>query len=321
MVSGMGMNQMRQVPAINETGAMDPVALEKMVKEEIAKGNKPFFVNSVAGSTVLGSFDDNNAISAICKKYGMWHHVDACWGGFLIFADQDKKKDLFAGIEKVDSLAFNPHKGMGVPLQCAALITNGKPRALQMSNTSGAEYLFHESEYSKYDIGDKTLSCGRRPDGLKLWLSMKKHGMQGFKDIANAAINKAKYITMKIKQTPDKFQMVREPMGVNVNFWYTPPCFRAGGAHQSEWNDEMKIAVHKEVFERFQTRGTCLIQHNPLQEFNLPNFFRLTLKGEKSRLEDMDHLLEEIDKLGCDITPKTFEVNEISLLASSELEA
>lgn len=172
---------MLQVPAVNETGAMDPVQLERMVKEEIAKGNKPFFVNSVAGSTVLGSFDDNNAINAICKKYGMWHHVDACWGGFLIFADADKKKDLFAGIEKVDSIAFNPHKGMGVPLQCAALLTNGKPRALQMSNTSGAEYLFHESEYSKYDIGDKTLSCGRRPDGLKLWLSMKKHGIQGFR--------------------------------------------------------------------------------------------------------------------------------------------
>ena len=48
-----------------------------------------------------------------------------------------------------------------------------------------------------------------------------------------------------------------------------------------------------------QKEGTCLIQHNPLGEFGLPNFFRLTLKGEKSRLEDMDHLLNEIDMLGC----------------------
>lgn len=72
----------------------------------------------------------------------------------------------------------------------------------------------------------------------------------------------------------------------------------------------MKIAVHKAIFERFQTRGKCLIQHNPLQEFNLPNFFRLTLKGEKSRIEDMDYLLEEIDRLGCDISTRTFQEND-----------
>ena len=58
MVCGMGMNQMIQIPGDRKTGQMDPVALEKAVQDEIAKGNKPFFVNSVAGSTVMGSFDD-----------------------------------------------------------------------------------------------------------------------------------------------------------------------------------------------------------------------------------------------------------------------
>jgi len=66
---------------------MDHVALEKLIEAEIAKGNKPFFLNSVAGSTVMGSFDDHHALSAICKKYGMWHHVDACWGGFLVLSE------------------------------------------------------------------------------------------------------------------------------------------------------------------------------------------------------------------------------------------
>ena len=60
----------------------------------------------------------------------------------------------------------------------------------------------------------------------------------------------------------------------------------------------MKIKVHKEIFEQMQAVGTCLIQHNPLPEWNLPNFFRLVLKAEKSRIEDMDHLLAEIDQLG-----------------------
>ena len=106
---------------------------------------------------------------------------------------------MFKGIERADSIAINPHKGMGVPLQCAALITNKKKNALRASNTSGADYLFHETEYSRYDIGDSTLSCGRKPDGFKLWLSMKKHGLSGFNKIANDAMDKAQYITKQIK--------------------------------------------------------------------------------------------------------------------------
>ena len=144
----------------------------------------------------MGSFDDQVAINNICKKYGLWHHIDACWGGYLAFSK--KNKHLFEGVEKVDSISLNPHKGLGVPLQSSFLITNNHQQAMRKSNTSGAEYLFQETEYSKYDIGDNTLSCGRHPDGLKVWLTFKRHGLDGLAEIADKAIEKAKYITEKI---------------------------------------------------------------------------------------------------------------------------
>ena len=75
------------------------------------------------------------------------------------------------------------------------LITNKKKTALKAANTSGAEYLFHESEYSKYDIADKTLSCGRKADGLKLWLCLQKNGLDGFAKIASDSMDKALYLT------------------------------------------------------------------------------------------------------------------------------
>ena len=177
MVAGMGMNQMIKVPAERWTGQMIPEKLEQAVQEQINQGNKPFFVNSTMGSTVMGAFDDCHQISRICKKYGMWHHMDACWGGLFAFSDQTNY--LFDGAHKADSVSFNPHKGLGVPMQCSYLITNNKKNALQAANSSGASYLFHESEYSKYDVSDKTLSCGRHADSLKLWLTFKRHGMTG----------------------------------------------------------------------------------------------------------------------------------------------
>merc|ERR1712070_1359566 len=148
----------------------------------------------------------------------MWHHIDACWGGSLIFADNFRGLD---GCERAHSIATNLHKGFGIPNQAAMLITNGKENALRKANTSGADYLFHETEYSKYDIGDKTLSCGRKPDGLKIWLYMKKHGLDGFRKIANEALEKAATMTQLVKDMPDKFEMINEPMGTNVCFSYT----------------------------------------------------------------------------------------------------
>jgi len=130
MLTGMGMNQMRGVPCDRLTGKMSVEALEEMIKTAIANGEKPFFVNSMAGSTVMGSYDDHRGISAVCKKYGLWHHIDGCWGGFLTFADKHRNKGLFDGSELSDSISLNAHKGWGVPQQCSMIIVNDKPNLL-----------------------------------------------------------------------------------------------------------------------------------------------------------------------------------------------
>ena len=109
MVCGMGMNNMRQVPCDRWTGQMDTYALEQMIIKEKELGNHPFFVNCMAGSTVIGSFDKQNEIADIAKKHGLWHHIDGCWGGFLAWSD--KHKHLFAGTERADSITMNAHKG------------------------------------------------------------------------------------------------------------------------------------------------------------------------------------------------------------------
>jgi len=297
MTAGMGMQNMIQIPSDRWTGQMEINALEDAIQEQIEKGKHPFFLNTMAGSTVMGAFDDHHKMSEISKKYNLWHHVDGCWGGFLGWASGDNRERLMGGIEKADSVSINAHKGFGVPLQCALLVTNKKNGALKASNSSSADYLFHESEYSKYDIGDKTLSCGRKADGFKFWLWMKRHGLKEMTRIADSALEKAEYITKKIEEQSDKFTMVNKPMGTNVCFWYIPPAFR-----NAPYTDEHKTAVHKLIFERMQQQGTILVQHNPLPEFDLPNFFRLVLKSENANTEDMDYLLSEIDRLGADIT-------------------
>ena len=289
---------------------MDAQALEKCIEAEIAKGNKPFFIMSISGTTVLGGFDDHAAVNDVARKHGIWHHVDACWGGFLAWADKEKLDGIFDGIERVDSVSMNPHKGWGVPQQCATLITNGHKTILKEANRSGAEYLFVESPTAQYDIGDKTLQCGRRADGIKLFLTLKKHGLDGMRQIANNSLDCAKYVTTAIKAIPDKFTMVNEPMGTNVCFWYIPPYFRE---NPSEWTDKVKTQVHHYLYKAQQEHGSVLICPSPLDNGDgqvIPTFLRLVLKSNKIHLEDMDFILTEIDRLGKHITPQVLETED-----------
>ena len=113
MVAGMGMNNFVQIEGDRWTGKMIPEALDKAIREQKALGKTPFFVNSVAGSTVMGSFDDQKAISDICKEHGLWHHIDACWGSIMAFSDNTNY--LFAGAEHADSIAVNTHKAFRAP--------------------------------------------------------------------------------------------------------------------------------------------------------------------------------------------------------------
>ena len=179
-------------------------------------------------------------------------------------------------------------------------MTNNKKGALAASAASGAEYLFQESEYSQYDMGDRTLSCGRKPDGFKIWLCMQRLGLDGLSKIANESMEKAIHFTTLVKQQSSKFELVNEPMGSNVCFWYIPPCFRRAGG---DYTHDRRIKVHQIIFQKMQYDGTLMIQQQPLPEYNLPNFFRITFKSEKSRLEDMQSILDEIDRMGKELTP------------------
>lgn len=60
---------------------------------------------------VLGAFDDLDQIADVCEKYNLWLHVDCCLGGSIIFSQ--KYKYLLKGIERSNSLSWNPHKSLG----------------------------------------------------------------------------------------------------------------------------------------------------------------------------------------------------------------
>lgn len=158
---GLGLDNLYLV-STNDRGQMCSRALENGIEDVMREGRIPFFVNATAGTTVLGAFDNFVDIAEICGRHQLWLHVDACLGGSAVMSPV-KRDELLKGVNLADSLAWNPHKSLGVPLQCSVLLTRHEG-LLHKANSANAEYLFQQDKFydTNYDSGDKSMQCGRK---------------------------------------------------------------------------------------------------------------------------------------------------------------
>jgi len=293
---GLGTDNCVQVMC-DERGRMIPEEFEKRVLKDKAEGSLPFFVNCTAGTTVFGAFDPIDAIADICERHGIWLHIDAAWGGGLLMSSQHRHK--FQGIERADSVTWNPHKLLGTLLQCSTL--HLKEEGLLIScNQMSADYLFQTDKCydCSYDTGDKVIQCGRHNDIFKFWLQWRSRGMKGFERQINRLMELTQYQVAKMKAMPEKFHLITpEPECTNVSFWYVPKRLR-DEKKDHYWEDELGKCTSI-IKGRMMKKGSMMVSYQPLGR--IPNFFRSIISNQAQTEEDIDFMLEEIDALGCDL--------------------
>jgi len=215
-ILGIGASNVMKI-ASDPYGRMIPGALEKAIRKTIREGNTPFFVGATAGTTVLGAFDPLHALAPIAKKYNIWFHIDACFGGSVILSS--KYRHLLAGCEHADSIAWDPHKMMCIPLICSVILVKNRGTLYRTCSACGTEYLFHLEKDSLHDLGRMSLQCARRVDALKLWISWKFHGDKGYDRIITNLFKLADYATQFVKRH-SKLELLVPRNSVSVCFRY-----------------------------------------------------------------------------------------------------
>ncbi|XP_060100269.1 glutamate decarboxylase 1-like isoform X1 [Heteronotia binoei] len=295
-VLGIGIDNVVAVKC-DARGKMIPSELERAILRVKRQGKVPLYVSATAGTTVYGAFDPLVDIADICDKYNLWMHVDAAWGGGLLLSRRHSYK--LSGIERAHSVTWNPHKLMGVPLQCSAFLVREKG-VLQACNQLCAGYLFQpDKQYdTSYDTGDKTIQCGRHVDVFKLWLMWRAKGTQGFEILINKFLELAEYLYKELK-TRKNYELVfdAEPELTNVCFWYVPPSLQ-----QIPKGPEREQRLHQiapKIKARMIEEGTAMVGYQPHGD-NV-NFFRMVFSNPATKKSDVDFLLEEIEWLGKDL--------------------
>lgn len=211
-LAGIGRANVRRIPA-DTRGRMRPDALAEQIACDLSNGLTPYFVNATAGTTVLGAFDPLAEISSVARENGLWLHVDGALGGSMLLSKETRH--LLDGIECADSMTWDAHKMMGVPLTCSVLLVR-ESGVLVRHLSEAADYLFHDGG-SEYDRGQTSLQCGRRNDALKLWAAWQALGDAGLAQRIENAVDSARYAAQRIRAS-ETLVLEKEPESVNVVF-------------------------------------------------------------------------------------------------------
>jgi len=223
---GIGRANVCEIPA-DGSGHMQVDLLDRLVAEDIRCGVVPVMINATAGTTVLGSFDPIRRIAEVAAKHGVWLHVDGALGASVLLSTHHR--ELMDGLEFADSLTWNAHKMMCVPLICSAIFFR-RGGLLERHVGEQADYLFQSHE-DELNPGMRSIQCGRRNDALKLWTAWLHHGDSGFEARIDRLFALARHAASVIESDPE-LELAMEPESVNV-------CFEAVNRSSAEICDRL----------------------------------------------------------------------------------
>ena len=235
-LAGFGLNQLRRVP-VDERYAMRAEALDLLIESDIRAGVVPACVVATVGTTSSTAVDPLAAVGSVCRRHGVWLHVDAAYGGTAAIVPE--LRHLFAGVEHADSVVVNPHKWMLVNFDCSAYFVRDRDALLRTFQVT-PEYLRTASDATVTNYRDWGIQLGRRFRALKLWFVIRSYGVTGLQALVRKHVALARELAGWIEASPDFELMAPVPLGL-VCFRYHP------GELEGDRLDDLNRAVLETV--------------------------------------------------------------------------
>jgi aromatic-L-amino-acid decarboxylase len=225
--------------------------LEKIIAIDIKNGFRPLCVIAAIGTTGSVAVDPLEAIGKICKKYGLWLHVDAAYAGTALLLPE--LRWLIKGIEMADTFVFNPHKWMFTNFDCSAYFVRDAGALIRTFEIL-PEYLKTAEGNRVNNYRDWGIQLGRRFRALKLWFVIRDFGVLGLQEKIRNHLSWAKQLA-KIIQNSEEFELLAPVFLSTVCFRYKPANVSAPAA----LNDMNSI-----LLEKINNSGKLYLSHTML---------------------------------------------------------
>lgn len=285
---GLGTDAVVRV-RVDEHFRMKPASLRDCLESLRQQELLPMAIVATAGTTDFGSIDSLPEIARLARQSNAWVHVDAAYGGALLFSARYREK--LAGIEAADSISIDFHKLFWQPIPCSAFLLRDLRHfdAIKLY----ADYLNPEAHEQAGipNLVTTSLLTSRRFDTLKLWISFQALGRGKLAALIDQTIALANY-AVELIRVADDLELVSEPQLSTVVFRYIPPNSGPDAERvnaqvpQSLFNNGMAVIGHTRVKGRQCLKLTCM---NPTAtEANMKQLIEI-IRSEGQRCSQVDN--------------------------------
>jgi glutamate/tyrosine decarboxylase-like PLP-dependent enzyme len=290
---GLGERAARAIPT-DDALSMRIDALESAIADDVAAGLQPFAVAATAGTTATGAIDPLPAVAELCAAHDLWMHVDAAYGGAAVLAPD--LRPLLTGIERADSISFDPHKWLYTPQSSACLLVRD-PATLLRSFSIDAAYVRDDANLSGrgLNIGELGPQWSRAFLALKVWLSLAAHGTEAYGRRIAHDVALARYLDERVRAHPDLEPMCPVTLSIAC-YRYAPAGAGLDDRALDALNERLMVAIRRdgrafpsnaELGGRYCLRA-CLVNH-------------------RTEADDIDALLEATLRLGAELVASGVE--------------
>jgi aromatic-L-amino-acid decarboxylase len=251
---GLGSDCVRWI-GVDEEFRISLDELRLAIREDRQAGWRPFCIAASAGSVNMGAIDPFDALADLALESGIWLHVDGAYGAAAVL--DPNTKPLFAGMERADSIALDPHKWLSVPVECGCvLVRDGQllrsafslvPPYIRTESGKGIGNLPWFSEYGFQQT--------RGFRALKLWVTLAHAGRSGLEQQISRQIALARYLEQRIQATADLELLSKGTLSI-VCFRYVP--------RELAGNEAALDALNKKIMEQVQADGAAFLTNTTL---------------------------------------------------------
>ncbi|HVN19011.1 MAG TPA: pyridoxal-dependent decarboxylase [Dongiaceae bacterium] len=283
---GIGRDNLRLIP-VDSSLRMNAAALDRQIANDKVSGKIPVAVIASAGTVNTGAIDPLKEIAEIAQRHGAWFHIDGAYGALAALAEREK----FQGMELANSISLDPHKWLYQPLDCGCL--------LYRSSEAAQKAFSHSGDYTRalsadpiegFAFFEESLELSRRFRALKLWLSLRYHGLAAFRQSIQKDLQHARRLAAAIKAEP-KFELVAAGELSAV-------CFRYRGV--PGMSEEELNRLNAAILQRTQKRGRVYISNASIGgKFCL----RACIVNHRTKEADIDAVISEVLAAAIEVMP------------------
>jgi aromatic-L-amino-acid decarboxylase len=269
---GLGRKAVRRIRVTNRL-QMDVEQLEAVISEDAAAGRLPFCVVATAGTTNSGAIDDLPALADLCRRRGVWLHIDGAYGAAAVFSD--KHRSLVRGIELADSVTVDPHKWLAMPFAAGVVLTS-RPELLKPTFGVTTPYMPKVSSPLPPDNFAISTQWTRRMNALKLWLTLRVHGRRAYEEHIDRQLGLAAWFAEQVRHSAT-FELFAEPMLPIFNL-------RLKASPQSEAE---AAPLHQEVVDQVTRDGKQWISTTLVSGHTVIRVMIISYLTERRHLEEL----------------------------------